>query len=111
AASGIGRGLAEALAGAGARVVLADVDDAALAETSAVLEAMGAEVVGMRCDVRSADDVDTLGRATVDAFGAVHVACLNAGVAPTGTLIDTSLETWRWLIEVNVLGVVHGVHT
>jgi NAD(P)-dependent dehydrogenase (short-subunit alcohol dehydrogenase family) len=110
-ASGIGRGLGEALAGAGARVVLADVDEAELGETVDALEATGAKVLGVRCDVRSPDDVEGLAKDTLDTFGAVHVVCLNAGVAPTGSLLDTSLDSWRWVIEVNLLGVVHGVRS
>jgi NAD(P)-dependent dehydrogenase (short-subunit alcohol dehydrogenase family) len=91
--------------------VLADVDEAELGETVDALGATGAKVLGVRCDVRSPDDVEGLVKATLDTFGAVHVVCLNAGVAPTGSVVDTSLESWRWVIEVNVLGVVHGVRS
>src|SRR5437763_544980 len=66
--------------------------------------------VGVLCDVTSPSSVEALRRAAVDAFGAVHVICLNAGVAASGPLLETSLETWRWLLDVNVLGVVNGVH-
>jgi NAD(P)-dependent dehydrogenase (short-subunit alcohol dehydrogenase family) len=112
AASGIGYALAERFADEGMRVVLADVEDQALARASESLNARGATTLAVRTDVSQAGDVEALADATLTRFGAVHVLCNNAGVggdaAPTWEL---PLETWRWVLEVNFWGVVHGVRT
>ena len=71
----------------------------------------GVGVVGTVCDVTSPASMDALRDAALRAFGDVHVVCLNAGVAPVGTLLETDLDTWRWVIDVNVLGVVHGIRS
>ena len=80
AASGIGRGLAERCAQEGMRVVLADVEESALAKTGEELKAKGASVLAVKTDVSRAGDVETLAKQTLDAFGAVHLLCNNAGV-------------------------------
>lgn len=105
-AGGVGLAMATRFRAAGMRVVLGDVDEGAL---DAAVAGLGDDALGVRCDVTSPGDNDALRDAAVDRFGAVHVVCLNAGVAPSGPLLDTSVETWRWLLEVNVLGVVHGI--
>jgi NAD(P)-dependent dehydrogenase (short-subunit alcohol dehydrogenase family) len=109
-ASGIGRALAERFAGDGMRLVLADVEEAALAATVAELEAGGAAVVGAVADVASAVDVESVRDHALEAFGAVHLVCNNAGVGGGG-IIDAPLALWEWVIGVNLMGVVHGVHT
>jgi len=107
-ASGIGLALARRFRKEGMRVVLGDIEDAAL--TAAVAELDGADdVLGVRCDVASGESVDALRDATVERFGTAHVVCLNAGVAPSGPMLDASLENWRWVMDVNVWGVVHGM--
>jgi len=106
-ASGIGRGMAEAFSAAGMRLVLADVDGARAADTARALQA-----VSVRCDVANPSDVEALARRALDAFGAVHVVCNNAGVAHGGvTSWESTLEEWRWIVGVNLLGVVHGIRT
>ncbi|MDH3706363.1 MAG: SDR family NAD(P)-dependent oxidoreductase [Acidimicrobiia bacterium] len=109
AASGIGLALTEAFVAAGARVVMADVEEEALAAQAGRLEAAGADVVGVLCDVSSADDVDRLADRTIEHFGEVHIVCNNAGVAPAGSMVDASASDWQWVIGVNVMGVAHGV--
>lgn len=110
AASGIGRAMADRFAAEGMRVVLADVEERPLATAVRELEAAGAVALGVACDVRSPASVDELRERTVTTFGAPRVVCLNAGVGPIGPVVETSLDTWRWLVEVNLMGVVHGVH-
>jgi NAD(P)-dependent dehydrogenase (short-subunit alcohol dehydrogenase family) len=105
-AGGIGMALARRFQQAGMRVVLGDLERDALDQ--AVAELAG-EAHGVVCDVTSPEANEHLRDAAVDRFGAVHVVCLNAGVAPSGLVLDTPLETWRWLLDVNVLGVVHGL--
>jgi NAD(P)-dependent dehydrogenase (short-subunit alcohol dehydrogenase family) len=109
-ASGIGRALAQRFAADGMRLVLVDVEAAPLAATVAELEAAGAEVVGVEADVALAADVEEVRERALRAFGAVHVVCNNAGVGG-GSIVDAPLALWEWTIGVNLMGVVHGVHT
>jgi NAD(P)-dependent dehydrogenase (short-subunit alcohol dehydrogenase family) len=109
-ASGIGRALARRFAVDGMRLVLADVEAAPLADAVAELRAAGAEAIGVEADVARAVDVEALRDRTLEHFGAVHVVCNNAGVGGGG-IIDAPLALWEWTIGVNLMGVVHGVHT
>lgn len=111
-ASGIGRGMAEAFLAEGMRVVLADVEQAALDATVQELGSAG-DVVGVRCDVSKADSVASLADQTLSAFGAAHVLCNNAGVAggSPGGIWQAPLEEWDWVMGVNLMGVVHGIRS
>jgi NAD(P)-dependent dehydrogenase (short-subunit alcohol dehydrogenase family) len=112
AASGIGRALAERFAAEGMRVVLADVEEGALAAAERELKTRGATTLAVRTDVSSAADVDALARRTVDAFGAVHVVCNNAGVGSEPAPVwEQSIESWKWVLGVNLWGVVHGIRS
>lgn len=112
AASGIGRAMAERFAAEGMRVVLADVEEPALGETSRALAARGAATLAVRTDVSRPGDVEALARAAYDRFGAVHVLCNNAGVAGDGFPVwEQTLESWRWVLGVNLWGVIHGIRT
>ncbi|MEM8922069.1 MAG: SDR family NAD(P)-dependent oxidoreductase [Actinomycetota bacterium] len=109
AASGIGLGMARAFAGAGMRLMLADLDDEARAAAVAELTAAGAEVADARCDVADHDQVRQLADATIERFGQVNVLCNNAGVGiPTATHA-MKLADWRWIIDVDLWGPIHGV--
>jgi NAD(P)-dependent dehydrogenase (short-subunit alcohol dehydrogenase family) len=108
-ASGIGRALARRFAADGMRLVLADVEADPLAATVAELGRAGADVVGVEADVSVVADVESVRDRALDAFGAVHVVCNNAGVGG-GSIIDAPLALWDWTIGVNLMGVVHGVH-
>ena len=110
AGSGMGRAFAERFATAGMRVVLADVEAPKLDEAVAAINATGASAIGVVTDVTDGAAVDRLRDAAIDAFGRVHVLCNNAGVAgsaPLGGSWVTENE-WRWVLEVNLWGVVHG---
>jgi NAD(P)-dependent dehydrogenase (short-subunit alcohol dehydrogenase family) len=102
--------MATRLAAAGMRLVLADIEAAPLAAVVDDFRAGGAEVVGLRTDVAVAADVEALRDRALDAFGAVHVVCNNAGVSGSG-IVGAPLEVWDWVIGVNLWGVVHGVQT
>ncbi|MEV4061609.1 SDR family NAD(P)-dependent oxidoreductase [Nonomuraea dietziae] len=110
AASGIGRGMAETFADAGMRVVLSDVEEAALHSTTADLRESGADVHAVVTDVSKAEDVTSLAESTLKKYGAVHVLCNNAGVH-TGSRPswESTLDDWHWILEVNLMGVVHGI--
>ena len=108
-ASGIGLGIARALAGAGMKLVVADLDAEAMAAVESELGAAGTEVLTRRCDVSDLGDVEALAEATVERFGKVNVLCNNAGVGiPTATH-DLKLDDWRWIIDVDLWGPIHGV--
>jgi NAD(P)-dependent dehydrogenase (short-subunit alcohol dehydrogenase family) len=109
AASGIGLAMTEAFVAEGMRVVMADVEEQALVREAERLGRSGADVLGVVCDVRDAASVRDLAAQTVEAYGGVHLVCNNAGVAPAGPMLRTSAEEWRWTVDVNVLGVAHGV--
>ncbi len=110
-ASGIGFATAQRLAAEGMRLVLADVEAAALERATQELEAKGARVLGVPTDVSRAEDVERLARRTLEHFGAVHVVFNNAGVAVTGAAWENTLADWEWVLGVNLWGVVHGVRT
>ncbi len=109
AGSGIGRALAERFAAEGMKVVLADVEEGPLAEVARGLEARGATVLAVPTDVSRAARVEALAQKTLDAFGAVHVLCNNAGVAAPGPAWEVSLADWEWALGVNLWGVIHGI--
>jgi NAD(P)-dependent dehydrogenase (short-subunit alcohol dehydrogenase family) len=108
-ASGIGLALARALLGEGMRVVVADVEDAALDRAAAELRPLGT-VAGIRTDVSDAASVDALAARVFADFGACHLLCNNAGVgAPSANVWETTVNDWKWVHGVNVMGVVHGI--
>jgi NAD(P)-dependent dehydrogenase (short-subunit alcohol dehydrogenase family) len=108
AASGIGLALANTFATAGARVVLADVEQEPLDAVVRRLRADGHRAIGVRTDVRSQREVRQLAEATMHEFGAVHILCNNAGVESGALFSDIPLSTWEWVMDVNFWGVVHG---
>jgi NAD(P)-dependent dehydrogenase (short-subunit alcohol dehydrogenase family) len=108
-ASGIGLATAARLASAGAKLVLADIEQEPLDQAVKELQATGAEVLGVACDVAKLGDVERLRDATISEFGAAHVVFNNAGVGG-GPTIGSPIEMWRWVSSVNLDGVVHGVH-
>lgn len=109
AGSGIGFALAEAFARRGLDIVLADVQDDALAAADAKIAEHGVATLAVRTDVSSEDSVRALAQATLDRFGAVHVVCNNAGVTGKGDPWFGPLSNWEWVLGVNVWGVIHGV--
>jgi NAD(P)-dependent dehydrogenase (short-subunit alcohol dehydrogenase family) len=109
AGSGIGLALANGFAAAGCTLVLADVQDDALAAAEAEIRAHGVDTLSVRTDVSKVEQVDALAAATVERFGAVHVLCNNAGVAGKGDPWFGGIESWQWVMGVNFWGVVHGI--
>jgi NAD(P)-dependent dehydrogenase (short-subunit alcohol dehydrogenase family) len=110
AASGIGFGLSERLAAEGMKVVMADVEEPALAEATEQLLDRGAEVLPVVTDVSRAGSVDALRDRALAAFGAVHLVCNNAGVSGLGrSLWEMTVPEWEWVLGVNLWGVINGV--
>jgi NAD(P)-dependent dehydrogenase (short-subunit alcohol dehydrogenase family) len=108
-ASGIGRGIALELAGRGADIAIADVNEERLAEAAGAVSATGRQVLTQRCDVRSDAEVDAFRDATIARFGHVDVLCNNAGVAVLGPPERVEMADWEWILQINVLGLVRGV--
>ena len=109
AASGLGRAMALAFAGEGMHVALADEDEASLISVSEEVRARGVKVSSMRIDVSRGEEVESFAQETVADLGAVHVVCNNAGVSPLGAAWENSVDEWRWILAVNLWGVIHGV--
>jgi NAD(P)-dependent dehydrogenase (short-subunit alcohol dehydrogenase family) len=110
AASGIGLALATALAEAGCRVMLADIEEPAIGEAVENLQCIGPDIRGVVCDVADPASLREAAARTVAAFGNIHVLCNNAGVGGGSGSGNISLDTWRWVLDVNVMGVVNGLH-
>jgi NAD(P)-dependent dehydrogenase (short-subunit alcohol dehydrogenase family) len=112
AASGIGLGIAKALAHAGANIVLADLRPEPLEAACKTIEAIGVRALGVTTDVSDAESVAAAGKAAVETFGALHIAVNNAGVAMHGTPIENvTPQEWDWVTAVNVRGVINGIRT
>lgn len=110
-ASGLGLAMARSFAAQGMRLVLADIEDAPLQKAVGQLVWDGTPAIGVRCDVSKAADVEALAARAFDAYGAVHILCNNAGVAPGGLAWENTVADWEWCLGVNVYGVIHGLRS
>jgi NADP-dependent 3-hydroxy acid dehydrogenase YdfG len=109
AANGIGRGIANIAAKEGMKIVLADIEADALSKAEDELKATGVTVLSILTDVSKAEDVKLLAQKTVDTFEEVHLLFNNAGVVLPGPIWEHSLLDWKWIIDVNLWGVIHGI--
>lgn len=103
--SGMGKGIAEKLLSLGVQVIIADIDQSAIEATG---EELGIE--GIVTDVSRFEDVQALAEKVVKRYGGVDILCNNAGVGPVGLIADLTLEDWRWMLDINLWGVIHGIH-
>jgi NAD(P)-dependent dehydrogenase (short-subunit alcohol dehydrogenase family) len=110
-ASGIGLGMARRFAAEGMKLVLGDIEEPALRAAEADLAESGADVLGVPCDVARPEQMQALADAAMERHGAVHVFCNNAGIGAGGLSWEASLDTWRWVLDVNLWGPIHGVRT
>jgi len=108
-ASGIGFATARELGRRNVRVVIADIESAALASAVRRLKDEGVEAYAVECDVTSIDAVQTLAAESFERLGAVHVVFNNAGVALGGPVAGLTHDEWRWIIDVDLWGPIHGV--
>jgi NAD(P)-dependent dehydrogenase (short-subunit alcohol dehydrogenase family) len=109
-ARGIGYAIAEALLKEGVKVMIGDVHEANLASAKESLAASG-EVDTLVCDVADASAMARAADAVIERFGKVHILVNNAGVVIAGAPGEFDLADWRWIVDVNLMGVVHGVET
>ena len=108
-ASGLGLALARALGVRGATAVLADRDLSAAQDAAQALQEQGIAADYMSCDVASAQQFGEIVAEVMTRHGAIDILINNAGVALGGTAGEISLEDWRWIVDINLMGVVHGV--
>jgi NAD(P)-dependent dehydrogenase (short-subunit alcohol dehydrogenase family) len=109
AASGIGRAVALAMARRGADIVVADIDAAGMAAVCKEIEGLGRRALAVRCDVSRDADVDELAAQAISHMGGVDILMNNAGVGMFGFMDKMSLDDWRWLLDINLFGVIRGV--
>jgi len=107
-ASGFGRALAERYARAGWSVLIGDIDQARNAETLDVLKAKAPRAHALTCDVRKEEDLQAAADWLEKEWGGVDVVVNNAGVAVAGGIAEQSIDDWRWVVDINLLGVVRG---
>jgi len=109
-ASGLGLAMARRFGAAGMKLVIADIETGALADAEASLKAAGVEVVGHRTDVAESSELEALADLAYDRFGAVHILANNAGIGGSpGAMWELSEADWRWVIDVDLWSVIHGV--
>ena len=108
-ASGIGFATARHLASQGVRLVLADIEEAALDRAATELAATGTTVEGVVCDVGDLKAVQHLADTAFEKMGAVHIVFHNAGVAVGGPIAEMQHSDWEWTLRVNLWGPIHGV--
>lgn len=109
---GIGRALAERFGAEGMKVVIADIVPELVETTTAEMCNLGLEVTGVVTDVTSLESVEALREKTLEAYGAAHVVCNNAGIGSgsEGQIWEHHVNDWRWSFDVNVMGVVNGIN-
>ena len=108
-ASGLGLALARALGARGATVVLADRDLSVAEDAAQTLQEQGIAADYLSCDVASAQQFGEVVTEVMARHGAIDILVNNAGVALGGTSGEINLEDWRWIVDINLMGVVHGV--
>lgn len=108
-ANGIGLGIAKRAVKENMKVIIADIDGNALAKAEEELRDLGGKVMSVLTDVSKAENVEALAQKTLNAFGEVHILCNNAGVGVSGLLWEFTLNDWKYVMNVNLWGVIHGI--
>lgn len=108
-ASGIGLGMARSFAKRGMKLVIADLDQAAMSAVEAEFRAQNVEVVTQRCDVSKHEEVEALAKTAMDTYGAVNILCNNAGIGIPTPTNKMKLKDWKWIIDVDLWGPIYGI--
>ncbi len=103
--------MARRFAKQGMKLVLADIEDTPLQKVVGEFVWDGTPTIGVTTDVSKAVEVEALAARAFGAYGAVHVLCNNAGVAPGGLVWESTVADWEWCLGVNVWGVIHGLRS
>ena len=111
AASGIGRAMAVAFAAEGMHLSLADVEIGPLEDTAEMVRSEGVNALVVPTDVSDPTQVEALAERTIGEYGELHLACNNAGVSGGGLTWEIDLDTWNWVLGVNLYGVIHGLRS
>jgi NAD(P)-dependent dehydrogenase (short-subunit alcohol dehydrogenase family) len=110
AASGLGASMVDRLAGAGMRIVALDLDAEQVEHVARKVRENGGEAVGMQVDVANIDQLQAAAALAEERFGGCSVLCANVGVQQFGAIDRLSEQDWRWVLEVNVMGVIRTVN-
>jgi len=110
AGSGLGRAVAVNLARRGAKILVLDVDAARSQETADIVAREGGTAAILRCDVTQLADLEAAAAEMESRFGGIDLLVNNAGVAAAGMVGDIAMDTWEWIMRVNLWGVIHGCH-
>ncbi|MFZ5914700.1 MAG: SDR family NAD(P)-dependent oxidoreductase [Pseudomonadota bacterium] len=108
-ASGMGLGMARAFANAGMKIMIGDIEAGPAQRAVDELKAKGHQAAFVKVDVTRLEEVQAAALKTVETFGKVHVVCNNAGIAIGGKSETANMRNWRWVMDVNLWGVVHGL--
>jgi len=108
-AAGIGLAMARRFGAAGMKLVIADIQPDALDESVAALRSDGLDAIGVVADVSDRAQVQAVADAAMEAHGAIHLACNNAGVGSGGLTWELTEADWKWVLGVDLWGVIHGV--
>jgi NAD(P)-dependent dehydrogenase (short-subunit alcohol dehydrogenase family) len=110
-ANGIGFAIARSLAGAGCSIALADIDDEALGKACEEIEREGGRAIGVRCNVTDRDSIEAAADEVNASLGPIQILVNNAGAFSYEPFEETQRSDWEWLLQLNVIGVVNGLHT
>lgn len=108
AASGLGRGIALAFARAGSDLILADINEAGLAETAAMVEAAGSRCLTKRVNVSSREQMEAMAAEVLSEWGQVNILVNNAGVGCGGELVNIPIDDIEWIVGINLMGEIYG---
>lgn len=110
AGSGLGRALAVHLARRKGRILVADINMAGAGETVRLVKKAGGDGVALSCDVTRVEDVESAAAEAERRWSGTDILINNAGVAAAGLVGEQSLEDWKWIVSINLWGVIHGCH-
>ncbi len=111
AANGIGLAMARSFAAEGVAIAVADIDLEAAETARKEIESAGGRAVAIQCDVTSRDSLEAAADHATHALGSIHLVANNAGAFTTGNVSDSFAQDWEWILAINVMGVVNGLHT
>lgn len=107
---GIGKGIAEAFAEVGSKIVITDIDAETCAATAKEIAEKGVDTLDVVCDVSNRESVDEMIKKTVDKFGQIDVVVNNAGTTKDGLFMRMKPEQWQMIIDINLTGTYNVTH-